>query len=109
MLLLPKRPSSYSKINLQALSPLSILLIGLLVTGIALLESWKGWAYAPFPIAHVLLTLFIPAWFNCFHLENPWRALRSHHQLLLGLAASALLFIGGYILIYSLFLNFFGR
>jgi len=96
-------------IDLQDISPIVILLIGLFVTGIALLESWKGWIYAPFPIAHALLALLIPARCKCLHLGNTWRELRSHIRLLITMVIAALLFIGGYVLIYSLFLNGVGK
>jgi len=97
------------KLPRQDLSPPVILLIGVFVTGIACLESWNGWFYAPFPIIHVLLALLIPIWYGGLHLKNPWLQLYTHRRLFVILAGSAILFIGGYILLYSLFLNLLGR
>ena len=97
------------RIALQELSLKTVLLIGLLVTGLALLESWRGWIYAPFPIGHALLALLIPIWCKCLNLGNALSILRSHIRIVILFSAVALLFMGAYIVLYSAILGAFGR
>lgn len=98
-----------ARIRLQSVSPVAIFSVGLFVTGLALLESWKGWVYAPFPLAHALLALLVPVLCNCLDWGEDLRALRSRVRLAIAPIATALLFVGAYILLYALFLNVVNR
>lgn len=97
------------KRSVQDLSLISILLIGFFITGVSLIESWRGWPYAPFPIAHASLALLIPMVYGGLRLGNPFRELRSHLRLLFILALALVLFIGGFVLAYRMFLELFGK
>jgi len=95
--------------DLRSVSPAAMLSIGLAVTGLALVESWKGWIYAPFPIAYALLTVLIPVWFRCLPVGNPWRELVADLRLVVAPFTLALLFIGAYLVLYSVLLRAAGR
>ena len=97
------------RIDLQDVSPAVLVTVGLLVTGIALLESWKGWWYAPFPIVYALLTIVIPVWCRCLPVGSPWAELRADIRLLIAPFALALVFVGGYLLVYTMLLHAAGR
>jgi membrane protease YdiL (CAAX protease family) len=105
MNLTPSLPKNRS----LAFSPVAILGSGILVTGIALVESWQAWIYAPFPLAHALLTLAIPAWFGGFAWKNPWQEMRARIHLVVLPLIVAVCFIAGYILLYAWLLKASGK
>ena len=97
------------RLGLPSPSLTSILLIGIVVTGIALIESWEGWPYAPFPIVHGLLALLVPLPFDTFRLRNPFSELRAHLRPLLFVAFLAVVFMCCFFLAYSTFLKSFAK
>jgi len=95
--------------DLRSVSPGTLLLIGVLLTGIALLESWRGWMYAPFPIVYALLAILIPAWYRCLPSGNPWRTLVGDCRGWVVPLAGALIFVAAYVVLYSTVLRVLGR
>lgn len=84
-----------------------LLVIGVVVTGIALIESWQGWPYAPFPLGHALLALFIPIKYGGFEIKDAVPQLLGHLRWVLIVAMLALVFIISFVTCYSLFLKIF--
>ncbi|UUU44254.1 CPBP family intramembrane glutamic endopeptidase [Streptomyces sp. NBC_00162] len=91
------------------LHPLTVLCIGVLVTAVALPESWQGWPYAPFPVFHACLAIVIPLWFRVRPTGRPWPEIRAHLPKQGRPFAAAIAFIGGFILLYSLAMTVLGK
>jgi membrane protease YdiL (CAAX protease family) len=85
------------------------LLIGAIVTGVALLESWRPWIWAPFPIAHAVLAILIPLWSRRADMGKPVRESFAHARTLINLAAVGLVFMASFIAIDALVLRWLGR
>jgi membrane protease YdiL (CAAX protease family) len=89
--------------------PLAVCGIGVLVTAIALPESWQGWPYAPFPILHACLAIVVPLWLRAGPTGRPWPEIRTYLPQQGRPLAVAVAFVGGFILLYSLLLSSLGR
>ncbi len=86
-----------------------LLLIGAIVTGVALLESWRPWIWAPFPIAHAVLAILIPLWSRRADMGKPVRESFAHARTLINLEAVGLVFMASFIAIDALVLRWLGR
>ena len=88
-----------------ALTSRAALVLGILVTVIALPESWRSWPYAPFLLVHATLTIVIPVLYGALPTGRPLPELRRWlpHQRVPLLAAAA--FIVGFVLVYVLVLR----
>jgi membrane protease YdiL (CAAX protease family) len=86
-------------------------LIGVTVTGLALLESWRPWFWAPFPIAHAALAILIPVWFWGQRTEpgKPPPELMSYIRPVAEMAALALVVMASFIAVYAILLRLLGR
>lgn len=84
-------------------------LVGLLVTAVALPESWQGWPYAPFPVVHALLALIVPVWAVGLRWPPPFGELWAQRRLVWRTALMALAFMAGYVAIYGGVLHAFGK
>lgn len=94
---------------MKSISVYLILAVGFSVTLLALLESWSGWWYAPFPLAHAFLTILLPIRLKYIVLEHSRTEIRSHLRFLVTTLAFAVLFIGSYVLVYHFVLSETGK
>jgi membrane protease YdiL (CAAX protease family) len=91
----------------RRLSAVTVLAIGIAVTAVAAVESWRGWPYAPFPIIHACLAIIVPLWFYGWPAGRPWPEIRSLLPRQIAPIIAAILFIGCYLLIYAWLLAVF--
>jgi membrane protease YdiL (CAAX protease family) len=89
--------------------PLALVCLGVLVTGVALPESWRAWPFAPFPLLHATVAIAIPLWFRAGPTGRPWPEIRTHIARLGPPAVTAIAFIGGFILLYGTLLTGLGK
>jgi membrane protease YdiL (CAAX protease family) len=83
-----------------SLSPHRLLGTGVLVTAVALVESWRGCPYAPFPVVHAGLAIVVPLWCRAGPVGGLASDVRKHLQALAAPALAATAFIGGFVVLY---------
>lgn len=98
------RPASGAE-ALRRLRPETVILIGALVTLLALVESWRAWPYAPFPVLHAAFAIAIPLWLRLGPEGRPWREIRRHLPGQGLPIAVAVAFIAGFIGLYAALLG----
>jgi membrane protease YdiL (CAAX protease family) len=102
----PGRTASVTRFRV---SPLWALVLGVLVTALALAESWRGWPYAPFPLAHAVLAIAIPAACGALPTGRPLPELKRYLPRQLLPLTVALAFIAGFVIVYVAILGTTGR
>jgi membrane protease YdiL (CAAX protease family) len=98
---LPVPPAGDDTRPVRSICALTTLGIGVLVTAIALPESWQGWPYAPFPIVHACLAIAVPLWLGLGPTRQPCSEIRTWLPRQGPPLVAAIVFIGGFILVYS--------
>jgi membrane protease YdiL (CAAX protease family) len=89
--------------------PVAALAIGVLVTAIALPESWRGWPYAPFPLLHASLAIALPLALGFGSGRRPGPEIRTWLPREGRPLLAAVLFIGGFVVSYVVILHVLGK
>lgn len=87
--------------DMRALGPFGVVAIGLLGTFLALLESWRRWPLAPFPLVYAGLAIAVPLWFRVGPSGRPLPEIRRNLRELAGPAVLALAFVGAFVAVYA--------
>jgi len=102
-------PAAGAVDGIRMAHPLALLGIGVLVTAIALPESWRGWPYAPFPVLHAVLAIVVPLWCRAGPTGRPWPDIRAHLPAQGRPFVAAVAFVGCFVVGYWAFLAGLGK
>lgn len=86
-------------------STVGTLALGVLVTGVALAESWQGWPYAPFPVLHACLTIAVPLLLGLGPGRRPGSELRTWLPRQGRPLVAAVMFVAGFVVAYLILLH----
>jgi membrane protease YdiL (CAAX protease family) len=91
------------------LSTASVLAAGVIVTLVALLESWQRWPLAPFPLLHASLAIAVPLWLRLGPRGRPWNEIRTLLPKQGRPIAAAAAFVTAFVALYALVLELTGK